>query len=62
MSEQNHEEKEPTTRHTQKVKRSWGDPLTDEERELFITNWAERMPEVLTWTDDDIKVGLAVGM
>ena len=62
MSASNHEEKEPTARPTQKIRRSWGDPLTDEEREQFLTNWSETMPEVLTWTDDEIKVGLAVGM
>lgn len=62
MSAPNHDEKEPTARPIQKMKRSWGDPLTDEEREQFFTNWSETMPEVLTWTDDDIKVGLAVGM
>jgi hypothetical protein len=62
MSAPNHEEKEPTSRPTQKVRRSWGDPLTDEEREQFLTNWSETMPEVFTLTDDEIKVGLAVGM
>lgn len=62
MSAPNHEEKEPTSRPTQNMRRSWSDPLTDEDREQFYTNWAERMPEVLTWSDDDIKMGLAVGM
>ena len=62
MSASNHEEKEPTSRTTQKMRRSWSDPLTDEDREQFYTNWAERMPEVLTWSDDEIKMGLAVGM
>jgi uncharacterized protein YecA (UPF0149 family) len=62
MSASNHEEKELTSRPIQKTERSWGDPLTDEEREQFLTNWSETMPEVLTWKDDEIKVGLAVGM
>ena len=62
MSAPNHEEKEPASRPIQKMKRSWGDPLTDEERAQFLTNWSETMPEVLTWSYDDIKVGLAVGM
>ena len=41
---------------------SWQDPLSDEQREQFYANWAETMPEVLTWTDDEIKMGLAQGM
>lgn len=42
--------------------KSWKDPLTEEERERFYAIWAEKMPEVLTWTDDEIKMGMFSGM
>lgn len=36
--------------------------LTPEEKERFLSIWSERMPEVLTWSDDEILAGLFFGM
>lgn len=36
--------------------------LTPEEKETFLTNWVETMPEVLTWSDDEILAGIYSGM
>ena len=37
-------------------------PLTEAEKEQFLTNWAERMPEVLEWSDEEILSGILTGM
>lgn len=36
--------------------------LTDEQREQFLAIWSETMPEVLTWSDDQIIEGMFAGM
>lgn len=36
--------------------------LSAAEREQFLTNWLEHMPEVATWTDDEILSGILSGM
>lgn len=36
--------------------------LTEEQRDLFIAIWAERMPQVVNWSDDEILYGMFVGM
>lgn len=36
--------------------------LSAAEREQFLTNWLEDMPEVEAWTDDEILSGILSGM
>lgn len=36
--------------------------LTPEQKEQFLTNWLETMPEVATWTDEEILSGIMFGM
>lgn len=36
--------------------------LTPEEKETFLANWCETMPEVLTWSDEEILAGIYSGM
>lgn len=36
--------------------------LSAAEREQFLTNWLEEMPEVATWTNDEILSGILSGM
>jgi hypothetical protein len=37
-------------------------PLTQEERERFMSIWGRKMPQVLTWSDEEIRYGMFVGM
>ena len=53
---------EPVPEEKNSPPRTWQDPLTQEQIEQFYSNWAEKMPEVLNWTEDEIKMGLATGM
>lgn len=36
--------------------------LTKEERERFLAIWEKEMPQVLTWSDEEICYGMFVGM
>lgn len=37
-------------------------PLTEEERGRFLAIWEKKMPQVLTWSDSEIRYGMFVGM
>jgi hypothetical protein len=36
--------------------------LTAAEKEIFLNRWQKLMPEVLTWSDEEILAGLFTGM
>lgn len=35
--------------------------ITDEQRELFVTIWVEKIPEVVNWSDEEIEYAMLFG-
>lgn len=51
-SDENGQSSQPERKH----------PLAPEMKEQFLANWLEHMPEVATWSDDEILSGILTGM